>query len=186
MAAPAERATKLVYGGLMEVFGLGVLITGPAGIGKSELALELLARDHRLVADDAVEVQHGADGLTGRAPPLLFGFLEVRGLGVLDVARMYGEQALLEARKLDFMLELRPVESAPVDYRARLAGLRRTERLLDYPLPCICLPVRVGHNLATLVEAACRDQWLRLDGYRADEAFAARQQQAIDAQNGTH
>lgn len=179
----ASAPSVVVYGVLADVFGLGVLIVGPAGVGKSELALELLTRGHRLVADDAVDVQRLPGGLLiGSAPQLLEGFLEVRGLGVLDVARMFGDQALARRRRVDFLLELRPVREAPLDYRARLAGLRGTVTMLGQTLPTICLPIRVGHNLATLVEAASRDQWLRLRGHHADETFAERQQQAIDAQ----
>lgn len=179
-----QAPVQTVYAVFAEVFELGVLIVGPAGVGKSELALELLARGHRLVADDVVEVRRLPGALlVGNAPALLQDFLEVRGLGVLDVARMFGGQALVPRRRVDFMMELLPVRDAPTDYRARLAGLRGEQRMLDLALPTICLPIRVGHNLATLVEAACRDQWLRLQGYRADDAFAERQQRAIDAQS---
>ena len=180
-----QAPVQTVYAVLAEVFELGVLTVGPAGVGKSELALELLARGHHLVADDVVEVHRlPGDLLVGNAPSLLQDFLEVRGLGVLDVARMFGQEALVPRRRVDFMMELLPVRDAPTDYRARLAGLRGEETMLDLALPTICLPIRVGHNLATLVEAACRDQWLRLQGYRADDAFAERQQRAIDAQPG--
>lgn len=182
----AQAPVASVYGVLAEVFGLGVLIVGPAGVGKSELALELLSRGHRLVADDVVEIRGLRGGLLeGRAPYLLRDYLEVRGLGVLDVARMYGSDALVPSRRVNFRLELLPVRDAPTDYRARLAGLRGSIDILGQALPTICLPVRVGHNLGTLVEAACRDQWLRLQGHYAEEAFAERQQRAIDAQTGT-
>lgn len=180
VAQLAPRA--VIYGVFVRVFGLGVFISGQAGIGKSELALELLSRGHTLVADDAVELLRlPGPLLIGRPPALLEGFLEVRGLGILDVRRMYGSAALSARTRVDFILHLVPFGDAPVDYRARLAGLRSERDLLGLAVPEVSLPVRVGHNLATLVEAASRDQWLRLRGIEADVEFAARHQQAIDA-----
>lgn len=175
----AERI--VVHGVLVEVFGLGVMISGSSGQGKSELALELLTRGHGLIADDAIElVRCRPDFLVGHCPWLLHGFLEVRGLGILDVPRMFGDGALRRPHRLDLIVRLYPAAQREPDYVARLEGLRTQREILGVDTPEISLPVTVGHNLATLLEAACRDHWLRIGGYRADQEFAQRQQFAID------
>jgi HPr kinase/phosphorylase len=165
----------------MEVFGLGVLLAGPSGVGKSELALELLSRGHRLVADDAIDFSPGAVGeLIGHCPPLLSGFLEARSLGILNISAMFGTNSVIAEHRADLVirLEFRHEMQAPLE---RLEGRRSSIRLLDVDLPEISIPIRLGHNLAVLVEAACRDHKLRQKAYRADRDFSARQQQAIHA-----
>lgn len=162
----------------VEIFGLGVLLAGKSGVGKSELALEMLARGHRLIADDAAEFELAHDGrVVGRCPPLLYGFLEVRGLGVLHVGRMFGEPALRASKALDLILRLDAGEGGEID---RLRGRRIETPVCGKPIPEILLPVRAGQSLATLAEAACRDQTLKRDGYDAAEDFMARQMRSIE------
>lgn len=166
-----------LHGVFVEIFGLGVLLAGKSGIGKSELALEMLARGHRLIADDAAEFELAHDGrVVGRCPPLLYGFLEVRGLGVLHVGRMFGEPALRASKALDLILRLDAGEGGEID---RLRGRRIQTLVCGKAVPEIQLPIRVGQSLATLVEAACRDQTLKRDGYDAAEDFIARQAQVM-------
>lgn len=164
---------------------MGVLLSGPSGVGKSELALELLTRGHRLVADDATDFSLDADGvLTGHCPPLLSGFLEARSLGILNILKMFGPDSLIRSHRIDLIIRLEfPKEMQGQAQQAleRLEGRRNTVRLLDVELPEISIPIRLGHNLSVLVEAACRDHKLRQTGYRADEDFSARQSQAIHA-----
>jgi HPr kinase/phosphorylase len=151
-----------------------VLLRGASGAGKSELALELLARGHKLVADDAIEWEHRADGrIVGTCPPLLSGFIEVRGLGVLDARALYGADSVIAAAALDLVIDLGIRAEASAE--ERLGGRRSSFRLLDATVPEISLPRRVGHNLAVLVEAACRDHRLRLSGYHADAVLIERQ-----------
>ena len=120
----------------------------------------------------------------GRCPPLLQDFLEVRGLGILDAARMYGGKSVIPRQRVDLIIRLRRAADAQPNYVERLEGLRGQREVLGICLPEISLPVTVGHNLATLVEAACRDHWLRVGGYCADAEFAERQQQAIHQMQG--
>lgn len=168
-----------LHGVFMEILGLGVLITGGSGVGKSELALELLTRGHKLVADDAAEVARAGSSLVGRCPPLLSGFLEARSLGILNVRRLFGPRSLKRSRRLDLVIELdAPLHSSETGLE-RLSGQRRLRRILGVEVPEIFLPIRLGHNLAVLVEAACRDMKLRRRGYRADEDLSARQLSAI-------
>lgn len=181
LAAQQARA-QTVHGVLMDVHGAGVLLEGAAGAGKSTLALELISRGHALVADDAVELRRPAPGIVlGRAPATLAGFLEARGLGVLDVRGMHGARALRRQARLDLVVELVARRAAP-SASARLSGQRSTRRILGEAIPVLSLPRQTGHNLPALVEAACLDRRLRLDGIEADAALTRRQARAIARQ----
>ncbi len=168
-----------LHGVFIQIFDLGVLLAGGSGVGKSELALELLTRGHRLIADDATEFSADGERVTGHCPPLLQGFLEVRGLGILNVGRMFGPGALLEACPLDLILRLHlPADNRPLP--DRIYGQRQVCGLLGRQIPEIGLPIRLGHNLAALAEAACRDQTLKRSGYDAAADFVDRQRCAIE------
>lgn len=169
------------HGVFLEILGIGVLITGKSGIGKSELALELISRGHRLIADDAPEFfRLGPDNISGRAPEVLRNFLEVRGLGILDVRAMFGQSAVRQQKKMELVINLVPAkEGHHLPHAERLAGSRTMKDILEVRIPQISLPVVPGHNLGVLVEAACRDHILRQQGYAADEVFAERQMQAM-------
>jgi len=176
-----------LHGVFMEVYGLGVLLSGPSGVGKSELALELLSRGHRLVADDATEFRRDANAeLHGHCPPLLSGFLEARSLGILNIREMFGASSVIAMHRADLVIRLEfrhEMLARTPQALERLEGRRGMVRLLNVDLPEISIPIRLGHNLAVLVEAACRDHKLRQSGYRADEDFSARQLRAIHASN---
>lgn len=175
----ASRARRIVlHGVLLHVHGTGVLIEGPAGAGKSALALELLARGHTLVADDAVEVTRPAPAiLLGRSPAVIRGYLETSGLGVLDVRRMHGARALRASARLDLIVRLERGRVRALTAAERLRGRRGLKRVLGEPVPVLSLPLR--HNLAALVEAACLDRRLQLDGADAPAALERRQARAI-------
>jgi HPr kinase/phosphorylase len=161
-----------LHGVFMEVFAVGVLITGRAGAGKSGLALELLDRGHRLVADDVVELERDEHGIVlGSCPPLLKDFMAVRDLGVLDVRQIFGDGALAEATRLGLMLELLE-DGWSGD---ALEGTRSRRTILGREFPVVALPARAGNRLALLAEAAVRDVELRRAGYDAPAALAARQ-----------
>jgi HPr kinase/phosphorylase len=178
--ALAPRVT--VHGVYMEVMGMGVLITGESGIGKSELALELLSRNHRLIADDAVElVRVGPDVLVGQCPGTLSDYLEVRGLGILDVRLMFGETAVRHKKKLHLIVRLEQMKSHQWSKLDRLQALERTRRILDVDVPEVVLFVGPGRNLAVLVETATRAYILRMWGISPVENFLKRHQTLIEA-----
>lgn len=174
----AARQTQ--HGVFMEVMGLGVLLTGPSGVGKSELALELLGRGHRLVADDAPEFRRtGPDAVHGYCPPLLADFIEVRGLGILNVRAMYGDHAVLEHKRLHLIIDLQPEEETAASPIERLGQRDRHREVLGVPIPEVCLVLAPGRDLSVLIEAAVRNHVLRLSGYNAAEDFMQRQRQAM-------
>ncbi|MES1936112.1 HPr(Ser) kinase/phosphatase [Salinisphaera hydrothermalis] len=171
-----------LHGVFLEVLSIGLLLVGAPGVGKSELALELINRGHRLVADDAPEfVLLGPDDLNGGCPPLLQDFLEVRGLGILNIRAMFGEAAIKRRKQLGLIIRLVRGDTGDATPPDRLTGARATREILDTSIPEITLPVAVGHNLSVLVEAAARDHLLRMQGQYSDEQFAARQAQVIGA-----
>ena len=166
----------------MEIYSIGVLITGEAGSGKSELALELLSRGHRLVADDAPEfTQIAPDVLDGTCPELLQDLLEVRGLGVLNVRDMFGDTAVKKNKYLRLIVHLtRPMtEPNPHGYE-RLTGDSGTRHVLDLDVPLITLPVMPGRNLAVLTEAATRLHILRTKGIDPAAMFIARHSNLLE------
>jgi len=175
----ANAAT--LHGVFLEVLGTGVLIKGDAGVGKSELALELITRGHRLVADDAVELRHVApETLEGSCPPLIRDFLEVRGLGILNIRYLFGETAVKLKKNLKLIVELvHPQEIGEVGLN-RLDMVASTESILDVAIPKVRIPVAAGRNLAVLVEVAVRNHILKSRGINPVEQFMIRQQAAID------
>lgn len=173
--ALAPRAT--LHGVFMEVYSIGVLLTGDSGVGKSELALELITRGHRLVADDAPEfTQIAPDVIDGTCPELLQDMLEVRGLGILDISEMFGDTAVKRNKYLRLIVHLErqdpQTDPKPVD---RLYGDISHRRVLELDIPLITLPVAAGRNLAVLVEAAVRSHILKGKGIDAAQTFIDRQ-----------
>ena len=170
----APRVT--LHGVFMEIYSIGVLITGESGSGKSELALELVTRGHRLVADDAPEfTQIAPDVLDGTCPELLQDMLELRGLGVLNIRQMFGDTAVKRNKYLRMIVHLsRPSLEPTPSGLERLTGDLGSRRVLDLDVPTITLPVMAGRNLAVLTEAATRMHILRSKGVDAAAAFMAR------------
>ena len=172
--ALAARAS--LHGVFIEVMSLGVFITGQSGIGKSELALELLSRGHRLIADDAVEFSRvGPDALEGHCPELLCDYLEVRGLGILNVRKMFGETAVRRQKKLHVIVHMEELTSDMHRHIDRLQAEQKTQTILGIDIPVVVLYVAPGRNLAVLVEAATRSHILRLRGVNPLEEFMQKQ-----------
>ncbi|MTW20241.1 HPr(Ser) kinase/phosphatase [Allochromatium palmeri] len=176
--ALAERQT--IHGVFIEVLGMGVLLTGAPAVGKSELALDLITRGHRLIADDAPRFARIApEVIEGRCPEMLRDFLEVRGLGILNIRAMFGESAVLRDKTLNLVIDLQPLARPQLECIDRLAGSLSTLNVLGVAIPRIIMPVAPGRNLAILVEAAVRQQILRFRGYDAGLDFINRQACAI-------
>ncbi|MEJ2529911.1 MAG: HPr(Ser) kinase/phosphatase, partial [Gammaproteobacteria bacterium] len=175
----AERT--VVHGVFMAVFGIGVLITGDSAIGKSELALELINRGHMLVADDTPEFSRIApDIISGHCPPLLQDFLEIRGLGLLNIRSMFGDSAIKQSKYLSLIIRLKRKKHQEINTVDRLYGSFSEYSLLGLKLPEVTIPIAPGKGIAILVEAAVRQYTQKLHGYNAGDDFVARQRKAIE------
>jgi HPr kinase/phosphorylase len=164
-----------MHGVFMDVLGVGVLITGESGLGKSELGLELISRSHGLVADDAVEFSRIAPNMIeGRCPELLQNLLEVRGLGLLDIRAIFGETAVRRKMRLKLIVHLVRRSTLEENYE-RLPIDSQTEDVLGLPIRKVVIPVAAGRNIAVLLEAAVRNTILQLRGINTLEDFMERQ-----------
>ena len=173
----APRTT--VHGVLVEIYGEGVLLTGDSGIGKSETALELIKRGHRLIADDAVEIKKvGRDRLVGDAPEMIRYYMELRGIGVVNVRRIYGIGAVKPESGIDLVVHLEPWEEGKAYDRLGLTS--ESEAILGVEIPRVTIPVRPGRNLAVILELAAMNNRQKKLGYNAAEALAAEHDAAID------
>jgi HPr kinase/phosphorylase len=173
----AERTTR--HGVFMDILGLGVLLTGESGLGKSELGLELISRGHGLVADDAVDLfRVSQTGLEGRCPDLLLNLLEVRGIGLLDIKAIFGETAVRRKMRLKLIVHLVRKETMDREFE-RLPYEPLSEEILDVPVRKTVIAVDAGRNLAVLVEAAVRNTILQLRGIDTYKEFVERHAKAM-------
>ncbi len=176
---------EVLHGVFMVILEVGVLITGDSAVGKSELALELISRGHGLVADDVVELYRTSpETIQGRCPAMLKDFLEVRGLGVLNVRSIFGETAIRPRKNLKLIVHLERPQGGDLSRCERLTAVRQTQTILGLQVPRVVLPVAVGRNLAVLVEAATRNFILEERGIDSTQQFIDRQQRFMDATGG--
>ena len=173
----APRVT--LHGVLVEIYGEGLFLMGDSGIGKSETALELIKRGHRLIADDAVEIKKvGRDRLVGDAPEMIRYYMELRGIGVVNVRRIYGIGAVKPESGIDLVVHLEPWEEGKAYDRLGLTS--ESEVILGVEIPRVTIPVRPGRNLAVILELAAMNNRQKKLGYNAAEALAASHDALID------
>lgn len=168
-AADIRNETPLRFHGvLVRVFGAGILLIGESGIGKSECALDLITRGHKLVADDAIDIHAGAVGLNGSATEITFGLIEIRGLGVINVQKAFGDDVVCEASSIDVCVEFRKDSESE-----RVGNFVHEHEICGRTVPKFILPVSPGRNLAILVETAARLFLKRDHGAAAGDALLA-------------
>ena len=160
------------HGVLLDIAGEGVMITGDSGIGKSESAIELIMRGHRLVADDAVELRRISNQLVGTAPEVIRHYIELRGIGVIDVRQLFGMQAVKTESQLDLVVEFEQWDNTK--FYDRLGIEDHFTEILGVQVPCVTIPVRPGRNLASIVEVAAMNNRHRKFGYNAAQELARR------------
>ena len=175
----APRITR--HGVLVEVYGEGILILGDSGIGKSETAIELVKRGHRLIADDAVEIKRVSNQtLVGTAPDLIRYYIELRGIGIVDVRRLFGMGAVKATERIDLVIKL---ESwAPDKLYDRFGLDEETENILGIGVPAITIPVHHGRNLAVVIEIAAMNNRQKKMGYNTAEEFNKRLMEQIESE----
>ena len=160
----APRITR--HGVMMEIYGEGVLFQGESGVGKSEVAIELIKRGHRIIADDAVDIRQTNNGtLVATSPDLIRHYMEVRGIGIIDVRRLFGMGAIKDSQQIDLVINLEPWDDNAVYDRL---GIETAHvELLDVKLPCLTIPVKPGRNLASIAEVAAMNNRNRKMGHNA-------------------
>ena len=171
-------ASTSMHGVLLDVFGVGILLLGKSGIGKSEIALDLIMRGHRLVADDIVDVKRRTqDSVVGSGSEIIKHHMEIRGLGIINIKDLFGVAAIRERKKIEIVLEL--VEWDPGVEYDRLGVEDRKFRILDVEIPMLVVPVRPGRNMTTIIEVAARNHLLKLQGHHSAREFQERLNRAI-------
>ncbi len=171
--------TTAVHGVLVDIYGVGVLITGKSGVGKSETALELVKRGHRLVADDCVEIrQEDQSTLVGGAPELIEHLLEIRGLGIINVMTLFGAGSVLSHKKISLIINLELWEKNK--HYDRLGLDDEKQRIIDTEIPRLTVPVRPGRNLAVIIEVAAMNFRLKRMGMNAAQQFSSKLSEVID------
>jgi HPr kinase/phosphorylase len=170
-----------MHGVLMDVLGIGVLLLGKSGIGKSETALDLVVRGHRLVADDVIKLRRQGPHVVGRGAGIIGHHMEIRGLGIINVKDLFGISAVRDTKKVELVVELREWNDG--EEYDRLGFDDRFDRILEVAVPVVQLPVRPGRNLATLIEVAARNQLLKLQGTHSARAFRDQLHRAMEAQS---
>ena len=178
----APRIT--LHGVLVELYGEGILILGDSGVGKSETAIELVKRGHRLIADDAVEIKRVSDRtLVGCAPEIIRHFIELRGIGIVDVRRIFGMGAIKETERVDMIINLEQwVEGKMYD---RLGMDNQYTDILGLRIPSLTIPVRPGRNLAVIIEVAAMNHRHKSMGYNAAKELNERMMKSMGIQNNT-
>ena len=168
------------HGVLVEVYGEGILLLGDSGVGKSETAIELLKRGHRLIADDAVEIKRvSATTLVGRAPEIIRHYVELRGIGIVDVRRLFGMGAVKETEKIDLVINLEPWQDGKMYDRLGLD--EQKTNILGIDVPSIVLPVCPGRNLSVVIEVAAMNNRQKRMGYNTAEEFNKRLMESMGA-----
>ena len=168
------------HGVFVEVYGEGILLLGDSGVGKSETAIELLKRGHRLIADDAVEIKKvSATALVGRAPEIIRHYVELRGIGIVDVRRLFGMGAVKESEKIDLVIKLEEWDNNKMYDRLGLDD--QTEDILGINVPCITLPVSSGRNLSVVIEVAAMNNRQKRMGYNTAQEFNKRLMESMGA-----
>jgi len=171
-------AQTSMHGVLLDVFGVGILLLGKSGIGKSEIALDLVMRGHRLVADDIVDVRRRTpDSVIGAGSEIIRHHMEIRGLGIINIKDLFGVASIRDRKKVEIVLEL--VEWDPSVEYDRLGVEDRKFRILDVEIPMLIVPVRPGRNMTTIVEVAARNHLLKLQGHHSAREFQDRLNRAI-------
>jgi HPr kinase/phosphorylase len=167
-----------VHGVLVDVYGMGVLLLGDSGIGKSECALDLIQRGHRLVADDVVEIRKYPNGaLVGRAAEMIRYHMELRGIGIINIKNLFGVSAVRTSKSIELVIELERWDPAKKYDRLGLDG--ETYSILGKARPFLRLPVASGRNLALLIEIGARNELLKMQGYDAAKEFALKVDEQI-------